>query len=42
VIFDQLSPAILGGTIKVWCLDPNRGMEMAPVRRCSTGSSTAM
>jgi hypothetical protein len=22
VIFDQLSPAILGGTIKVWCLEP--------------------
>jgi len=42
VIFDQLSPAIICGTIKVWYLDPNGGIEMAPVRRCSTGSSTAM
>jgi hypothetical protein len=29
VIFDQFSPAIIGGTIKVWCLDPNGGMQMA-------------
>ena len=39
-MIDQLAPAVRGGMVELWALDPKGGMELAFGETCSPGSST--